>query len=211
MPIIIHGSRAITGVKQTGIFHCPSCNTKVDYKWKHVRKWGHLYFIPIAPGQVLGEYVECQRCMNTYKPGVLDYDPEAAQKAFEATYQSGMKRVMVRMMASDGSIDPAEVQVVRGIFGRLAGRTLSDDELNAEIEAARRDPQEIGAALKELAGTLNEKGKAAVVKAAYLVASADGRFERAELELLNQVAGGLGMSLEQTQQAIRELNAPAES
>jgi tellurite resistance protein len=122
-----------------------------------------------------------------------------------------MKRVMVRMMASDGSIDPVEVQVVRGIFGRLAGRTLSDDELNAEIEAARRDPQDIGAALGGLAGTLNDKGKAAVVKAAYLVASADGRFEREEIELLNRVASALGMSAEQTKQAIRELTAPAES
>ena len=204
MPIIIHGSRAIKGVKKQGVFHCPQCNTKVNYKWIHVRKWGHIYWIPLAPGEVLGEYVECQACMNTYKPGVLDYDPEASQRAFEASYQSGIKRVMVRMMLADGSIDPAELQLLRGVFMKMTGRALEQAELDAEIQAAGNDRQDIAEALKPLAGVLNDRGKSAVFRAAYLVAAADGNMQRSEMELLVRVGNALGMSTPEIQAVFQE-------
>lgn len=209
MPIIIHGSRAIKGVKKQGVFHCPQCNAKVNYKWMHVRKWGHMYWIPLFPGEVLGEYVECQACMNTFKPAVLDYDPAAAQRAFEASYQSGIKRVMVRMMLADGSIDPAEVQLLRGVFMKMTGRVLDQAELDAEIQAASSDRQDIADSLKDLAGALNDRGKAAVFKAAYLVAVADGIMQRSETELLVRVGNALGMSAEQIQGVFQEVAPPA--
>ena len=47
---------------------------------------------------LLGEYVECQGCSNTFQKEVLDYDPEAGAEAFQAEYQRAVKRVMVGML-----------------------------------------------------------------------------------------------------------------
>jgi tellurite resistance protein len=147
--------------------------------------------------------------MNTYRPAVLEYDPAAAARTFEAAYQGGIKRVMVRTMLADGSIDEEELQLIRGVFLNLAGRALEPSELEAEIAAARRDPVDVAASLRELAGMLNDRGKTAVYKAAYLVAAANGTIDRAETELLNRVSQALGLTTEQAQQAVRELNEPA--
>jgi tellurite resistance protein len=208
MPVVIYGSRSITGVKQKGVFHCPHCATQVNYAWKQVRRWSHIYYIPIVAREVLGEYVECQACMKTYKPTVLDYDPAAATRAFEAAYASGVRRVMVQMMLTDGKIDAAEVQLIRGVFLNVTGRALDDAELNAEIESARRGPVDLAAAVRELAGMLNDQGRAAVFKAAYLVAVANGTIDRAEAEQLHRLSMALGLTADQQRKCVEEINRP---
>jgi tellurite resistance protein len=208
VPIVIYGKRAITGVKQKGVFHCPHCATQVNYVWKQVRRWTHIYYIPLAAGELLGEYVECQACMNTYKPTVLDYDPAAAARQFQAAYSTGMKRVMVRMALADGEIDAAEVQLLRGVYLNVTGKPLEDAELDAEVASARAGPVDVAASVGELAGMLNDQGKAAVFKAAYLVAAANGRIERSEADQLYRLSAALGLSAEQQKRCVAEMNRP---
>jgi uncharacterized tellurite resistance protein B-like protein len=208
MPIIVFGTRAITRVKQKGAFHCPECGVKALYHWKRVRNWGQLYWIPILPGEILGEYVECQACRNTFRPGVLEYsDPEEGRRAFRASYQDGIKRVMVGMMLADGQADDAEFHLLQRIFLEIAGRELDGAELDAAVRAAA-DGEDLITALRKLEGDLNDQGKIAVYKAAYMVASADGALERPESELLLRIGTALRLSLHQMQEVARDLDAP---
>jgi tellurite resistance protein len=164
-----------------------------------------LYYIPLFPGEVLGEYVECQACMSTYKPTVLQYDPAQAARAFESAYQSGVRRVMVQMLQADGSFDAAEIQLVKGLHHRLVGQPLTEEQIQAEAKAILEDKRDMLAYLKELGGMLNDKGRAAIIKAAYLVAITDGTLQQAEIDLMNRMALALGLSGEQVKTAIAEL------
>ena len=75
--MIIMGTRGVTMTPQKGDFYCPTCCETQPYHHKRVRRFFTLYFIPVIPLDVLGEYVECQTCMDTYKTAVLEIDAQA--------------------------------------------------------------------------------------------------------------------------------------
>lgn len=144
---------------------------------------------------MLGEYVECGGCRGTYKPAVLDYDPSKAEAKDEAEFLSAMRRVMVLMMLADGVVDEGEIKTIQEVFGKIAKRTISRDEVEKEIAAAKAAG---GAGVedycKKMTGFLNDSGKEMVVRAAFLVAAADGKFEEEEKSLLSRIAKSLELS-----------------
>ena len=83
--MIIFGTRGVTMNSKSGTFHCPECNAQRSFQHKKVRRFFTLYFIPLIPLDLLGEFVECEGCKNTFKPGVLDYDPGPGREAFQGT------------------------------------------------------------------------------------------------------------------------------
>ena len=159
-----------------------------------MRRFFTLYFIPLIPMNMLGEYVECDDCRVTYKLSVLDFDPRAANAAFEAEYVRAMKRVMVLMMMVDGDIDDEEIRVIRDLYVELGGAPLTEAQVRAEIGAASSDGLGVGDFLGGMAGTLNDNGKEMVVKAAFAVAAADGVFAEEEMALLGEISQALLMT-----------------
>ncbi|MDF2691958.1 MAG: hypothetical protein K0S65_341 [Labilithrix sp.] len=203
--LIIFGTRGVTYSAGRGEFHCPGCDNRRPYDHKRVRRFFTLYFIPIVPLDVLGEYVECQHCRDTYKPDVLSYDPSAGKKRFEAEFHSAVKRVMVLMMMADGRIDAEEVETIRQVFGKLANRDVSQDEVDAEVNAAKAEGRGLRQYLSSVSGNLNDTGKELVVKAAFFVAAADGRVTEEETSLLAELASALEMSPAHFKGAIDQL------
>src|SRR5690242_11887298 len=120
--LIIFGTRGVTTTAGKGEFHCPGCGATRRYEHKRVRRFFTLYFLPIIPLDLLGEYVECQECKDTYKPAVLTETPGAGKQAFEAEFHAAVKRVMVLMMMADGRVDEEEIETIRLVFGKLAKR-----------------------------------------------------------------------------------------
>src|SRR5687768_7917347 len=114
--LIIFGTRGVTTSAARGDFHCPSCDRKCGYDHKRVRRFFTLYFIPIIPLDVLGEYVECDSCKSTFKPEVLSFDPAKEDAAFEAEFHAAVKRVMVLMMLADGKIDDEEIETICSVY-----------------------------------------------------------------------------------------------
>ena len=70
---------------------CPSCQEDVNYDHKQVKRFGTLYFIPLLPLDELGDYVECQKCKNTYNQRVLGHNPEKDSEIFQAEYENAIK------------------------------------------------------------------------------------------------------------------------
>lgn len=209
--MIIFGTRGVTYTKGKGDFHCPTCDSSLPYKQKRVRRFFNLYFIPVIPLDLLGEYVECQHCGGTYQVSVLEYDPETLGQQFEAEFHKAVKRVMVLMMLADGNVDPEEVRIVREIYEQLAKVQLSADDVNAEVDAARSDGRGIETSLADFVGHLNDSGKEIVLRGAFLVAAADGEFQEEERQLMRSIGHALDMSPAHVNGVLHSLMEPREA
>ena len=187
MLFVIFGWRGVTTTPDRGSFFCPSCSAEREYGHKVVRRFFTLYFIPIIPLDRVGEYVECGACKGTFKPEVLEWDPLKQQREFEAEFEKAIRRVMVRMMLADGDVDPAEVEPIRDVFERLTGTPCPADTIRSEAKSAMGEQRSLTEVVGGVAPMLNEHGKEMVVRAAILVAGADGRFEAEETALLHAI------------------------
>lgn len=205
--LIIFGTRGVTTTTGAGDFHCPGCGARRPYERKRVRRFFTLYFIPLVPLDVLGEYVECKACKDTYKPAVLDFDPEADERRLEAEFHAAVKRVMVLMMLADGKIDEHEVDTIREVYAKVAKKELTREDVDREIAAARSEGRGLREYLAGLVGSLNDAGKEIVVKAAFFVAGADGHVSDEEMQLLAELASALEMSPTHFKGVVDELAA----
>ncbi len=192
--LIIFGTRGVTTSAGSGEFWCPGCRTKRPYEHKRVRRFFTLYFIPIIPLDVLGEYVECTTCRDTWDPAVLTVDPERDAQDFTAEFARAIKRVMVLMMLADGRIDEEEIETIKQVYERIAKRAIDKAGIEKEVEDARADGRGLRPYLASIVGRLNDPGKELVVKTAFFVAAADGKFTDEETALLAELAGALEMS-----------------
>ena len=192
--MIFFGTRGLTYSVNKGDFYCPSCQSLRPYKQQRVRRFFTLYFIPLIPLDIHGEYIECQQCGNTYDEEVLNFDPQAGEVEFEAEFHQAIKRMMVAMMIADGTIEDSELEVIQNVYQKLTGIDLPQEVLGEEIRQTKVEGRDVTNTLAEIAGNLNDAGKEMVVKAAFLVAIADGEIQDEEKELISQIGHSLQMS-----------------
>ena len=209
--MIIFGTRGVTYTKQQGEFQCPQCNAPSPYKQKRVRRFFTLYFIPVIPMDLLGEYVECPACRGTYNTGVLQWNPDDAAAEFEAEFHRGLKRVMIEMLLADGVVDDNEVTMACKLYEQVAGRQTSESTFRAEIESVQADGQSVTEFLTALAPALNESGKETIMKGAILVSAADGAFQPEEQLLIAEWADALGMTEAHMSGLVAQFNSMAQS
>jgi tellurite resistance protein len=208
--IIIYGTRGMTSIGGQGRFHCPSCGESA-YRHKKVRRWFTLFWIPMIPLDLAGEYIECGKCMGTYELEVLSYDPKAEAAKFEAAFRVAIRRTMVKMCLADGVVDPEEVAAIRDIYAKLTDVELSEDDVREEIAEAMTDTRTVQQYLQAGIGMFNLQAKELIVKSAYLVASADGEFHPEEQKLLNNIGAALQMTKVQFQSVMDKLQGAAEA
>jgi tellurite resistance protein len=204
--IIIFGTRGVTYSHETGEFFCPGCGSEQPFDHKRVRRFFTLYFIPLIPLDLLGEYIECESCDGSFDPQVLQLTGGGVgDVAFEAEYHRAVRRIMVLMMLADGVIDDDEVTTICEIYGRLADAELTEQGVRTEAADAQREGQSVHEYLQSLLGSLNDAGKEMVVKAAYFVAAADGVIADEERQLLNEIGKALEMSTAHFKGVLAEL------
>lgn len=192
--MIIFGTKGVTTTPERGRFHCPSCGPNCGYAHKRVRKFFTLYFIPIIPLDMLGEYIECGHCKGTYKLEVLEMDPAQDEADFEAEFQRAIRRVMVLVTLADGEVDDAEIEAMTGIYAQVTGTQIRAEYLRRETQRAAKEGQAVAAYLKDVGPYLNDSGKEMIIKAAVMVAGADGHIDDSELQLVYDAADALQMS-----------------
>lgn len=192
--LIIFGTRGVTYTIAQGRFRCPSCASERSFDHKRVRRFFTLYFIPLIPLDTLGEYVECEHCRDTFDPRVLTIDPEKNENELVAEVAPAVKRVMVMVMLADGHVDDEELETIRQVYEKVAKRPIDRAEIDAEIRLVKHDRRGIRQYLASIVGKLNDPGKELVVKSAFFVAAADGKFTDEESAFLAELAGALEMS-----------------
>ncbi len=179
----------------------------MNYDHKQVKRFGTLYFIPLLPLDELGDYVECQKCKNTYNQQVLDYNPEKDSEIFQAEYENAIKKLMILMTLADGNIEESEVNAMIGIYEKITKSSLDKNSLMNEIEEFKNKSNDVIDYTGSLRGQLNDQGKEIIIKAAYFIATADGEFHESELELLSKIAISLDISTAHLKAIIEEINS----
>jgi len=194
--MIIYGTRGLTLTGASGDFLCPSCGGEQPYKRKKVRRFFTLYFIPLIPLDLLGEYIECANCKNTYNDNVLELaaSAEAEREAFESEYERAIRKSMAIMVLADGVIDESEVDAMTDIFNSITGKEASREEMLSEIEATKKEGLSIERYLESINGLVNSDGKELVVKALISIAYADGEFDETEQKTLFEALSALDIT-----------------
>jgi uncharacterized tellurite resistance protein B-like protein/predicted RNA-binding Zn-ribbon protein involved in translation (DUF1610 family) len=192
--VIIFGTKGITTTPEKGVFHCPSCGAGSSFRWRRVRRFFTLYFIPIIPLNRLGEYIECDLCKGTYDLSVLNYDPARLAMDFEAGYQAAVRKVMIAMVMADGQIDRSEAAETCRLYEELTGRPMFPGNVALEASDIEKEGSTVESLLADFVPSLNEHGKEKVFEAAWRVAAADGVMHQSEQVLLGRIADVLGLS-----------------
>jgi uncharacterized membrane protein YebE (DUF533 family) len=193
--MIIFGTRGITRTRESGQFHCPGCGgAQQFYTRKTVRRFFTLYFVPIIPLNTVGEYIECQRCHNSYNEQVLQYDPAAQQAKQRAEFVEHLKRVMVLTALAGGHVEDAQREAIRQQYQSLSGKVLSAEELERELALGRQGGITPADYSRRFAGALNDRGKEIVIKSAQAVLAAGGALEQPQYDLLQALATALEVS-----------------
>jgi tellurite resistance protein len=201
--MIIFGTRGLKSKVSAGSFHCPQCGREQAQHWYKVRNWFALYFIPIIPLSVAGQYIECQICFGTFDTEALDHGPDhydAEGRKFQAEFQKAMMTTMVLMMLADGKIVPSEVEMVKNIFEQLTGEECPSELVTRETARLEATHIEIKDYLDGVSSRLNDGGRSMVFQAAVLVAQADGEVAQDEERLLKKTYKALGLSKSQAAQ-----------
>ena len=128
--------------------------------------------------------------------------------SFNIDFHGAVKRIMILMMLADGVIQPEEVRAIQSTFKRLAKTELSAEEVNQEVQLAKSDGRGLTEFLSVLALVLSKEGKAMIIKAAYLIAAADGALHEDEKVLILNIARCLQMDKTEMQSAISALEQP---
>jgi hypothetical protein len=89
--MVIWGSKGKSKTIGTGTFYCPHCKSHQLFKHEEVSKYFTLYFIPLFKTEKLGEYIECQTCLKTFKPEVHQFSRQGDGGI--DTYSSGPQSI----------------------------------------------------------------------------------------------------------------------
>lgn len=106
-------------------------------------------------------------------------------------------QVMLMITLVDGKVSEDELTRMRWVAGRLGGEEsprVSDMEVRAAVERASREDFDLDRYLRDVAPLLHEDDKRRVLKAAFVVACADGRVVDKEDAMLGRIARALGIS-----------------
>lgn len=191
--MIFWGTKFVKRTLETGTFLCPNCTAEQPYTKISGQKHGHLYWIPLFSMGDPIEYVECQQCKSEWQPSVLSYSAAMSPDALSDQYRELLRQVLVSIAAADGILAAEEIEIVQSIYSNFSGGA---ELAEADIRAAanRLDANSMITSFNTLGQQLSNEGKEYLMKAAILVAYADGHLDDQEATLLGYFSEGLGMS-----------------
>lgn len=186
-----------------GLFFCPCCIRESRYVRRIIRNFTYFYFIPLFPRKIIGEFIECQLCKNTFPPEAVCHHNGTGNE--EALFLRGIKRVMVSMMMADKVLDESEIDTTAATYREITGIELTADEIIEEINDLKNNDICLDEYLARLSPFLNESGRESIMEAAIMIAFADSDLVSEENDLLLVIMDSLGISRERFSQLINDL------
>jgi uncharacterized tellurite resistance protein B-like protein len=119
-------------------------------------------------------------------------------------------RVMVLMTLADGDIGEDEVIRMRWIHGRVVGRPVSEAEVRAVIGSVREEGLDIDTYLASICDDLGLAAKRRLLRAAFAIATADGRILAAEDTMMIHIAKALAIPPHEYRAALSQLRLARE-
>lgn len=205
--MIFFGTRGVTLTGDSGDFLCPQCSKACTYKRRKVRRFFTLYFVPLIPLNLLGEYIECQTCKTAYNDNVLERRKSVStdDKPFEAEYERAMRKSMAIMVLADGEVGQTEVKAMTDIYNSISGKEATFEDMASEIEITKGEGLTIESYLENINGFVNRSGKELLVKALIGIAYADGNFDETEQKILITALAKLDISKEHFEEIMSDV------
>ncbi|GIW91970.1 MAG: hypothetical protein KatS3mg110_4602 [Pirellulaceae bacterium] len=202
--MIIIGEMDLTFTSGSGTFFCPTCRTSRAFVQKKVRRFLTLYFIPVIPLHVVSEQVICQGCRGKFPVEAVNFTEEMYRELARREFAEDVRRVMVLTMLADDQASPQEIGTLRSVYRQLAGRELSDEEIERDIFMARKTKVSAASYARTVANRRSMDEREWLVRAAFLVASAEGALTEERLQQLKLLPVALGIPEDRFRQIIEE-------
>jgi uncharacterized tellurite resistance protein B-like protein len=184
--------RAVT--VDRGEFFCPECRVPRGYRKQKVQRGFTLYDVPLLPIAKFAYHIECDECRGTFRTGVLAYGGLEDTHDVVAEFHRVILHTIVLMMVADSEIEAAEIDAVIDIYRSITGVEPPRSLVRREIVAALEPPRDPVEYLAMVAPYLNEHGRRLVLRAAAIMAQADGALAPEENRLIGRIAGALDVS-----------------
>ena len=192
--MIIFGTRGVRSHRERGVFFCPNCQMRRSYELIEPRRYFHLFFIPLIPLDSYDPYVECDSCHGTYRPQVLEYDPERQRKNLMEDFNRALLHSMCLVAAADTVPSTSEAATIKHLYADIANYTVTEDQVLYLISVAEQGAQKLFQDFSRLSSQLSDQAKEALIHVNFLVAFSDGAATSAEVEKIAAYAQALGMS-----------------
>jgi hypothetical protein len=199
--MIIFGTRGITSTTKTGEFHCPRCGPQRPYAWRRVNRWFTLYFIPVIPMGMAGEYIECQQCAGTFGTEVLTYDPAAEQ---QKTLEE-VERILVLVTLAAGHPTETKVTNLQQAILELTGIHVAPEELWNQFRMAQSANAQMVPYVQRVAQGFSDDGKRKLMSGACFIVSRPGPLTQADEETLRQLGSALGLQRSAVNQFLEQV------
>ncbi|MBS2536945.1 TerB family tellurite resistance protein, partial [Catenulispora sp. NF23] len=186
--MIIWGWKTVFRVIGSGVFSCPACGADRNYERRKAQRFFTLFFIPLIPLKVVGEFVRCTYCKNDFQASVLSR-PTAAQ--FTDLLQNSVRGVMVNVLRRGGWDHPAARATAVQEIVTAGAVGYAEPNLAQDMQVV---PDDLSQMLAALAQQLPDTGREAMVTGATRVAAADGPIQPAERAIIDAVGASLGLS-----------------
>lgn len=187
--LLIWGFRARYKTLAEGTFYCPREGGDRSYRMRQARRWFTLFFLPLIPLKVLGEFVECRSCQAAYDEKVLTA-PTAASMLDNLA--NAMRQAVVSMITADGEVTENEKEKGFEVMQRYTDTPYSIDDLNNDLKDLKHG--DLATELGTVAGMLNDRGKESLLAACVDIAAADGSIDPTEISQIEHAGAALGMS-----------------
>jgi len=191
--VIIFGSRGIRMKGESGSFFCPQCGGARQFTRQKLRRFFTLYFIPLIPLDVIGEYVECHYCHGTFKPEILQYDPRADQRRVVTQVRTTLTRALLSVLVADGAPSEAARGAALEVM-RSNDSTLTRSDLEEMIDAALKRVTNPVNDVAAIAEGLDYAARENFIRAAVTIARSDGELSAAEERQIGALAKAAGIT-----------------
>ncbi|OLE26965.1 MAG: hypothetical protein AUG49_06755 [Catenulispora sp. 13_1_20CM_3_70_7] len=186
--LLVWGWKTVFRIVGSGVFSCPSCGGDRNYERRRAQRFFTLFFIPLIPLKVVGEFIRCTACKNDFRESVLAR-PTSAQ--FTDLLQNTVRGVMVNVLRRGGGNHPAARAIAVQEIVTAGAVGYTDMNLAQDLQVV---PEDLTQMLTALGGQLPQSGREAMVLGATRVAVADGPLSPAERAVIDTVGAGLGMT-----------------
>ncbi|MEZ6087092.1 MAG: zinc-ribbon domain-containing protein [Pirellulaceae bacterium] len=202
--MLLIGTTELRRTRDRGDFRCPQCRQQRAYRYKSVRPFLTLYFIPTVPVGGVQHYVECEKCGEAFDPSILEVDPATAQHLEEEQFHHEVMNAAVLTVVADGVITEEEIRSLGFVGQYLFRRPLDREDLGRMCSSATQVGFKPHNYLRSVVPRWDREQKIKALKAIFLATSAEGDLTPGQLEAMIAVRRTLGLNQAEFEQAIEE-------
>ncbi|MEN8149181.1 MAG: zinc ribbon domain-containing protein [Planctomycetota bacterium] len=191
---IIFGWKGVTYTKTRGRFHCPQCAEERDFEHKRVRNFFTLYFIPLIPLGLAGEYIHCTACGGDFEITVLNWSPEAEEQEANLAIASTLLGALACMVEVDPAHARERARAARETWESAMGTGLPAEAFESAIAEVRSGSFQLEPQVAEVSGALTDEGREMFLRSLLAVAASAGEVGDREFAIVTRSAEAMGVT-----------------